>query len=387
MKEESQQVTTEIVILQSSQSPGRNMAKVTPILLQMNTHFSIYPTHCESVRLSSKLERIESTTPESVAAEADSDTATVNSDDAEAIVGPLQPSNSDSLESTTAVTPEEEGVTPAAAESNGDTTENSAGNDGISSSSQEPQTNDSEASTKSTDVQDDSSNAQNSENQNAEAPGRSQNQNSQSEQSDSQNSSNVDSTSEATTQKSKSATGEKNAQQDTKLASKAQSPVDAVFSKIFPNAQGHPLLSRILLAAAEPSKQTPQSPFSGLFRQQQQQQPSKGLLGSALNLFKIQSPVLSSKRHVRRSADEEEILLTPKPFEPFPTVSTTRRPTLIEKYHRMSSDEKVESASKFLERIMHGVTIAGHVDGYLTNRAKATLKKLHKLFATSEEIN
>lgn len=80
----------------------------------------------------------------------------------------------------------------------------------------------------------------------------------------------------------------------------------------------------------------------------------------------------------------EENFVTPRPYESFqPT--TTCRPTLIERYRAMSSDEKAERASRFLEKLMHGVKIVGHVDGFLTHRAKSSIKKIHKMFETSEE--
>lgn len=80
----------------------------------------------------------------------------------------------------------------------------------------------------------------------------------------------------------------------------------------------------------------------------------------------------------------ENNFVTPQPYESFQP-STTCRPSLIERYQAMSSDEKAERASRFLEKLMHGVKIVGHVDGFLTHRAKSSIKKIHKLFATSEE--
>lgn len=94
---------------------------------------------------------------------------------------------------------------------------------------------------------------------------------------------------------------------------------------------------------------------------------------------------LRKKKHVKRSASEDDVFVTPKPFEPLDCTTTTKRPHLLERYRAMSSSEKAEKVSSVLEKIMHGVTIMGHFDGYLTNRAKHGIKKLHKLFATSEE--
>lgn len=167
-------------------------------------------------------------------------------------------------------------------------------------------------------------------------------------------------------------------------ASNARSNLDEILARLTANqGNSHPLLRRILLAASERAadnaRQTQQVTLP-LFR--------PGLLAAPLiPLFKMQAPPLRRKKHIiqKREANEEEVFLTPKPFVPFETTTTTKRPSLIERYHAMSSGEKAERISKVLEKIMHGVTIAGHVDGYLTNRAKHTIKKLHKLFATSEE--
>ena len=116
-----------------------------------------------------------------------------------------------------------------------------------------------------------------------------------------------------------------------------------------------------------------------------------GLLAAPLfSLFQPQTQTQSrSKKHVigKREADGDDDIPTPKAFQPFEPQTTTQRPRLIDRYRAMSSGEKAESISKFLEKVMHGVTIAGHVDGYLTHRAKHGIKKLHKLFATSEETN
>lgn len=159
----------------------------------------------------------------------------------------------------------------------------------------------------------------------------------------------------------------------------------------------HPLLRRILLGASERAAESArererQSPQLGLPQLQLPQLPlfKPGLLASPLiPLFKsLQAPV-RRKKHVitKRQVNEEEAILTPKPYEPFEPTSTTKRPRLLDRYRAMNSGERAEHVSKVLEKVMHGVTILGHVDGYLTNRVKHSIKKLHKLFATSEETN
>lgn len=213
--------------------------------------------------------------------------------------------------------------------------------------------------------------------------------NTQSEQTDAQNSND-----ETTTQNPKNESTSKNSNiesntpnaetngessnQNLQSTNSARSKVDAVFSKIFSNNRGHPLLSRILLGASEPARQLP---LPAIFRPHQ---PANILSSPLLSLMKIQAPLLRRRKHVKRSINEADIFLTPKPFEPFAAQSTTCRPNLIERYRAMNSDERVDRLSKVLERIMHGVTIAGHVDGYLTNRLKTGIKKLHRLFESSE---
>lgn len=134
----------------------------------------------------------------------------------------------------------------------------------------------------------------------------------------------------------------------------------------------HPLLTRILLGAATAPIRTgiATAPLRQMLHQRRALIPALPLRPTALRL-------------VKREAREENFV-TPQPYESFqPT--TTCRPSLIERYHAMSSDEKAERASRFLEKVMHGVKILSHVDGFLTHRAKSGIKKIHGMFATSEE--
>ncbi|XP_031627669.1 uncharacterized protein LOC116343621 isoform X3 [Contarinia nasturtii] len=159
--------------------------------------------------------------------------------------------------------------------------------------------------------------------------------------------------------------------------------------------QGHPLLSRILLGVNDSARQAeaqlpqlpalPQLPQIPALPQSVPLRP--GLIAGPLvplaQMFR--APGTRSKKHAKRATKEEDIFVTPKPFDSLAETTTTKRPRLLERYRAMSSAEKAEKFSKTLEKIMHGVTIAGHVDGYLTNRAKESIKKLHKIFKTSEE--
>ncbi|XP_055301077.1 serine-rich adhesin for platelets-like [Sitodiplosis mosellana] len=178
-------------------------------------------------------------------------------------------------------------------------------------------------------------------------------------------------------------------------SSSSNSRIDELLAKVLANQDTrHPLLRRILLGASERAAESVRQRDGG--RQSPQLQLPQlplfkpGLFATPLiSLFQSQAP-LRRKKHVirKRQVNEgEEEILTPKPFEPFEPPCTTKRPRLIERYRAMSSGEKAEKISKVLEKMMHVVTIAGHVDGYLTNRAKHSIKKLHKLFATSEETN
>lgn len=156
-----------------------------------------------------------------------------------------------------------------------------------------------------------------------------------------------------------------------KLDTNSQDPKKSNQSGIFPSVGVHPLFRRVLLGS------TQQKPLLPLFAP-----PKTGLLGS---LFNFQQPMQRKKKHVKRATKEEDIV-KPKPFRKLEVDgTTTRRPTLFERFHAMDSAERAEKVSKILEKIMHGVTIVGHVDGYLTNRAREGIRKLHKLLEHSEE--
>lgn len=137
----------------------------------------------------------------------------------------------------------------------------------------------------------------------------------------------------------------------------------------------HPLLARILLNVQKPLQMP-------LFMQR-----NKNAFISPL--LKIASPVFRRKKSVKREAKEEDIFVTPRPFDVIcdTTERATKRPNLLERYHSMSSGEKADKLSKVLEKFMHGVKIASHVDGYLASRAKDSIKKIHRLFAASDEEN
>lgn len=145
--------------------------------------------------------------------------------------------------------------------------------------------------------------------------------------------------------------------------------------KLLPFQGVHPLLSRILLGAAAPMRAS-QTPLRQLLNQQRR---------TLFTGFPLRPSAIRIRRSVKRDAKEEDVFVTPQPYESLQK-TTTCRPSLIERYRAMSSDERAERASRFLEKVMHGVKIVGHVDGFLTSRAKSGIKKIHKMFATSEEI-
>lgn len=176
--------------------------------------------------------------------------------------------------------------------------------------------------------------------------------------------------------------------------------------------QGHPLLSRILLGVNDqihqaesqvpalpplppplpspPVPPLPVNPLAPAVPQLPQLPLRPGLLSGPLVPLaqRFLGTGARRKKHAKRATKSEEVFLTPtpKPYESLDVKpTTTKRPRLIERYRALSSVEKAEKVTKVLEKFMHGVTIAGHVDGYLTNRAKGAVKKIHKLFKTSEE--
>lgn len=130
----------------------------------------------------------------------------------------------------------------------------------------------------------------------------------------------------------------------------------------------HPLISRILLGAAAPMKAV----HSPLLQALQQRR-------SLFNPL----PLIPTSLRSKRTAKEEEVFVKPHPYESF-TPAPVARPSLFARYHAMSSDEKADHHGKILEKIMHGVKIVGHIDGFLTKRAKSGIKKIHGLFASEE---
>lgn len=163
------------------------------------------------------------------------------------------------------------------------------------------------------------------------------------------------------------------------------SRADSLFPSLFsPNQGVHPLLSRILLGASEATgaKETKKSPLPlfSMFNQPANKPVNKGLLSGPL--FNL--PLVPTKKHAKRAAEDVLDIVAPKPFDP-KGEDPTRPLTLLERYRALSSGEKVDRFSRVLEHMMHGVKILGHVDGFLSNRVKLLLKKMHKLVATSEE--
>lgn len=137
----------------------------------------------------------------------------------------------------------------------------------------------------------------------------------------------------------------------------------------------HPLLTRILLGAATApvragiAAQT--APLRQILNQRRALIPGIPLRPAAAFRFKRQTG--------------EENFVTPQPYESFQQKTTTCRPSLIERYRAMSSDEKTERASRLLEKLMHGVKIVGHIDGFLTQRARSAIKKIHDMLSNSNE--
>lgn len=151
-------------------------------------------------------------------------------------------------------------------------------------------------------------------------------------------------------------------------------------SKVPSKNQLHPLLNRILLGSVGTAQPNPIQQFFDQMRNRN---------SLTMPLFKFpafqQKQVQRRKKNVKRGIDESNFV-TPKQFEPFSAPTVRPKLSLLEHYHSLDSAEKAEKVSKFLEKLLHGVQILGHVDGYLTGRAKSSCKKLHKLFATSEEV-
>lgn len=191
---------------------------------------------------------------------------------------------------------------------------------------------------------------------------------------------------------------------ETPKTDKAQHPTEKAANKTDPAIDGlHPLIKRIMLGVPNPANNP--KPFQKFFEHIQSRSP---LLASLFQLRpfgqqpqptataaptdpKTPPPSQRLKKNVKRGIDDNGLIITPKPFAPLDLFPSNTAPdpaprlSLIERYHAMSSGEKAEQLSKVLERVMHGLTIAGHVDGYLTHRVKTGFKKAHKIFQSSEE--
>lgn len=172
--------------------------------------------------------------------------------------------------------------------------------------------------------------------------------------------------SESSNAQTDQASNSSDANSEKEPSSTPSSPINS--TKPSPAKGVHPLITRILLGATAPIRAT-QTPL----RQVLQQRKS---IFSPLQLWPI-------AHRSKRDAKEEDIFVKPQPYESFQKPPATRM-SLIERYRAMTSDERHERYSTILERLMHGVKIVGHIDGFLTSRAKSSLKKLHKLFATEE---
>lgn len=146
-----------------------------------------------------------------------------------------------------------------------------------------------------------------------------------------------------------------------------------------PNSATHPLLSRIMLTAPLRPMQMP------IFMQRN---VNRNVNRNPNPLLGIASPVFRRRKHVKRSAaridDEDNVFVSPKPFGRLPSspgeqmLGPTQRPTLLQRYRDMDSVEKAETKKVVVEKIMHGVNIAGHIDGYITNTVKSGVAALHR---------
>lgn len=171
----------------------------------------------------------------------------------------------------------------------------------------------------------------------------------------------------------------------------------------------HPLIQRVMLGSPNPTPSP--KPLQQFFEHLQKRAP---LLAS---FFKIRSfaqqplpaqqppqqpaptqkplptqqpPTMQRlKKNVKRGI-ADGLVITPKPFDSFSLSSSQAedlpRPTsLLHQYFSLSSGERAVRLSKSLEKAMHALTVASHVDGYLTHRLGTTIKKAHKIFVPSEE--
>lgn len=97
-------------------------------------------------------------------------------------------------------------------------------------------------------------------------------------------------------------------------------------------------------------------------------------------LLNFHSSPLQRKKNTKRAADNENYI-TPSPRR----VPPTRRPTLFERLETETSEERANRIALGIERLMHVVTIAGHVDSFLANRLRKGVRTLNKLFDTEED--
>lgn len=91
---------------------------------------------------------------------------------------------------------------------------------------------------------------------------------------------------------------------------------------------------------------------------------------------------LTQKRNFKRAVGNEKKsvldFVTPTPFNFKPS-------NIIEDLNAETSAERAERISKAVEKFMNVVTVAGHVDNYLTSRFRSGVRKFGKLFESQEE--
>lgn len=95
-------------------------------------------------------------------------------------------------------------------------------------------------------------------------------------------------------------------------------------------------------------------------------------------LLKLQNPIFNQKKNIKRAAQMDNGVVTPSP-----RYNNARR-TWMERRQSETSVERAERHSATVEKLMHAVSICGHVDGYLTSRMKTGVQTLSKMFNAHE---
>lgn len=76
----------------------------------------------------------------------------------------------------------------------------------------------------------------------------------------------------------------------------------------------------------------------------------------------------------------------PRDLQPVKLPTKPGKPNLVEFLHNETSAERAERIQKGIQRLMHFITIVGHVDSYLTKRFRTGIKNIARLYDSKEML-